>query len=125
MTMGFEELVQCIEDFMKESELIELCALVDRDGLILHAVDRLNRGELVLNRISSAVSSLFFDSSERLGMPIERIDFQTSESETVLGFNYGDGRIFCAKVSDPRSHAFIGYLAKLYKSRFQKIIQDF
>ena len=123
--MGFEELVQCMEDFMAESEVIELCALVDRDGLILHAIDRENRGELLLNRISSAVSSLFFDSSERLGMPIDRIDFQTTNSETVLGFNYGDGRIFCAKVSDARSHAFIGYLAKLYRPRFQKIIQDF
>ncbi|MHA1712920.1 MAG: hypothetical protein ACTSW4_02585 [Candidatus Ranarchaeia archaeon] len=123
--MGFEELVQCMTDFMAESSVIELCALVDRDGLILHAIDRKERGELLLNRISSAVSSLFFDSTERLGMPVRRLDFQTENSESVIGFDYGEGRVFCVKVTDPRSHALIGYLVELYRPRFQSIIQKF
>ena len=123
--MGFDELVQCMTEFMAESSVIELCALVDRDGLILHAIDRKDRGEMMLNRISSAVSSLFFDSAERLGLSVQRLDFQTNDSESVIGYDYGEGRVLCVKVTDPRSHALVGYLIELYKPRFQNIIQDF
>ena len=59
--MGYEDLVKCMKEFMAESDAIELVALVDRDGLVLHADSRKAGDEISLTRVSSAVSSLFSD----------------------------------------------------------------
>ena len=123
--MGFEELVKCLESLMAESDNIQMVALVDQDGLVLHAIDRKKRGDTLLNRISSAMSSLFTDTMERTGKHVHRMDILTQEKEVVIGMDYGEGRVLCLLVNDIGSHAFAAYLAQLYKPKLQKIIHEF
>jgi len=123
--MGYEDLVKCIKDFIAESDAIELVALVDRDGLVLHADSRKAGDEILLTRVSSAISSLFSDASSRLAVDLRRIDFRTPDNDVYIGVDYGNGQVLCVKVSDRRSYALIGYLAEVYRSRIQKIIQEF
>ncbi|MHA2407205.1 MAG: hypothetical protein ACXACA_02385 [Candidatus Ranarchaeia archaeon] len=123
--MGYEDLVKCMKEFMAESDAIELVALVDRDGLVLHADSRKAGDEILLTRVSSAVSSLFSDATSRLAMGLRRIDFRTPDNDVFMGIDYGEGQVLCIKISDRRSYALIGYLAEIYRPRIQKIIQEF
>ena len=123
--MGFDELVKSLKDFVEETDAIEMAAIVDRDGLVLHAETREGADASLIPGFSSTVSSLFSDAVSRLAEPISRIDFRTPKNEVLIGIDYGEGLVLCVKVTDRKSFALVGYLAENYKNRITKIIKEF